>query len=431
MLVEKFCSVKMLVLFLFAVFTVSFYILNPVWQIRGDGHGYYLYLRSLYFDNDLDFNNEIARYDKLYDTDLSQRALTSMGKIGNPFAIGWAIFLSPFFLLARGFDVIGGATHNDLLGFSAVYQLFLGFGSVFYAIIGAVFLFDALRRLFSQTIAWLTTVAVILCSPLLHYIIYEPLMSHNLAFFAGCVLFWYAIRIWQSEKIDWKDVFTLGIIGGAIVLIRWEHAIFLLLPFCLLFQKWRGNILTKLSALAVSAVVAGVLFIPQLWAWHCLYGGYFLVPQGSDFINYYSPHFFSVLFSSYHGLFSWHPFLFLGLAGVCAAWKKSRGLAVLLLAVFLLETYLHGSLKDWWGGSAFGARKMCGLLFIFAYGIAHLFFISKKPMRMMLAVICLLFAGWNVLLMTAAPRGLISIGQPVSFTELFKAPINNALLILK
>ncbi len=428
---QKLFNTKSLLLVFCVLIAAGLFLLRPDWKIAGDGHGYYVYVRSLYFDNDFNFYNELLRYDKLYGHNLVTHAWTQTGKISNPFAIGWSIFLSPFFLIARGFDVIGGATHNGLPGFSAIYQLFLGFGSVFYAIIGAVFLFDALKRLFSASTAWFSTVFVMICSPLLHYIIYEPLMSHNLSFFAGCVLFWYAIKIWQSEKVSWREVLALGIVGGAVILIRWEHAIFLLLPFYFLFKKLPGSKLSKLATIIAFISIVITLCVPQFLMWHYLYGNYFLVPQGDQFISLLSTHFWSVLFSSYHGLFSWHPLLFFGLVGVFMAVKKFRGLAIVLLTIFILETYLHGALKDWWGGSAFGARKMLGILFVFAFGLAYLFTILKRRWRVVLVSLCAIFAIWNFLLMTAAPKGIISISKRVSFAELYTAPIKNALLILK
>ena len=86
-----------LVIFLVASISCLLFLLRPNWEIRGDGHGYYVYLRSAYFDHNLDFHNEYSRYDQLYGTNFSQSTVTSIGKLGNPFAVGLSIFWLPFF----------------------------------------------------------------------------------------------------------------------------------------------------------------------------------------------------------------------------------------------------------------------------------------------------------------------------------------------
>jgi hypothetical protein len=426
MQVSKLFSVKTLLVLTLTVFAVSFYVLNPVWQIRGDGHGYYIYLRSLYFDHDLDFHNEISRYDSLYGTNYLHQIKTTNGKIGNPFAIGLSFFLLPFFLLARVVDVLFVHDLGGLGGFSGVYQLFLGLNSITYVGIGAVFLFLGLRRLFAPWIAWVSTLCVIFCSPLLHYVVYEPLMSHGASFLVCSLIFWYSIVVWQKEKVNYQNVLLLGILTGVAVLVRWEYLIFVLLPLYILFSRRSPK-----SYLLLFLCIVVAFFVPQALVWHHLFGAFFLIPQGSGFVSLISSHFVAVLFSPYHGLFSWHPMLFLCLVGLLIEMKKKNVLAVILLTMLFVEIYLHGSLKDWWGGSAFGNRKICGALFIFALGLAYLFERLKKNWKIPLIVACVAFAVWNLLLMTAAPRGFISISQPISYGELYMAPIKNSLSVLK
>jgi hypothetical protein len=62
--------------------------------------GYYEYLRSLAFDGDLDFTNERVTWG------LPLPAKTPTGLRDNPYAVGCAVFWSPFFALAHGFVLI-------------------------------------------------------------------------------------------------------------------------------------------------------------------------------------------------------------------------------------------------------------------------------------------------------------------------------------
>ena len=65
--------------------------------IGSDGVAYYVYVRSLVIDNDLDFTNEYT-YFQLKPAAFTR---TSVGYIGNKYAIGPALLWMPFFLAAH------------------------------------------------------------------------------------------------------------------------------------------------------------------------------------------------------------------------------------------------------------------------------------------------------------------------------------------
>lgn len=403
-------------IFFVALILGLIFLLNPIWEIRGDGHGYYIYLRSLYFDHNLDFNNEYARYDALYGTHFLQSTVTPVGKFGNPFAIGLSIFWLPFFTIARLFGTSSG--------FDVVYQIWLGLGSITYGIIGAVFLFCALRKFFSARSAWLSVCGVVFLSPLLHYLVYEPLMSHALSFAVSSVLFWYSITLYQSKEIKLKNLLILGLLGGLTILTRWQEVFAWLAPLAVLSQKVKeGRI--KLWHIFIPAAVAVLIFIPQMLIWKYLYGSFLVIPQGHGFIQLTQLKISAVLFSGFHGLFSWHPFLILGLAGLILSYRRDRLLFYSLLGVFLGQVFINGSVIDWWGGWAFGARKFIGSLFIFAYGFSYLLdlLFQKKFLYRGLAIILILGVFWNYFLLISAPRGYISLSEPTNYKQLYSAPL--------
>ncbi|MBU2542358.1 hypothetical protein KJ785_02260 [Patescibacteria group bacterium] len=133
----------------------------------------------------------------------------------------------------------------------------------------------------------------------------------------------------------------------------------------------------------------------------------------------------AVLFSGYHGLFSWHPFLLLGLIGLCFAFRKNKFLVAIMSVMLFLQIYLNASLLDWWGGSAFGARKMIGSLFIFAFGFAYLFDDWGKDRKKILFLYCAIFIAiiWNYLLLISSPRGFLPLNEHISLRQLYQAPI--------
>lgn len=420
---ENFFTRQNLIFFLAVTILGLIFMLRPHWEFGGDNNGYYMYLRSLYFDHDLNFANELAYYDGLYGTKLSETAITPVGKLGDPFSVGVSIFWLLFFLVARIVDWIAGANLQVMPGYSPVYSFFLSLGSIFYAIAGSAFLFSGLRKIFRAGAAWFAAIAVVFVSPLLHYLVYEPLMSHAISFGINGALFWFSMKIYKAEKIGQRDLAILGVLAGLAVLVRWQEALALILPAGILAQKYLQKKL-KIRQALLSATIAVILFIPQIAVWRYLFGSFLVVPQGQNFIKFEHLKIFEVLFSGTHGLFSWHPLLFLGLIGLVFSYKKDRLLFYLLLSVFIGQILINASLVDWWGGSAFGARKMIGTLFVFAYGFAFLLdrFYVKRCIYWGLLLVLLLGSLWNYLLMVSVPKGYLSISRFVPVQKVYSAP---------
>lgn len=420
---DKFFTTKTLLLVLGLFFLLSIVVLNPLWQIKGDGHGYYVYLRSLYFDHNLDFTNEYLRYDNLYGTELLTKALTPIGKLGNPFAVGLPIFLIPFFLLARLLEFFSGFNSTDLAGFNVIYQLTIGFSALVFVLVGAGFLQAGLKKFFSNLISWWGTVGVILLSPLILYVIYEPGMSHALSFAIGSILFWYSSCLLKADQINNKQLLLLGVFMGLAILVRWQEIFTWFVPMIVLFIKQRqGKIFIK--QLILPFITASICFLPQLVLWYYLYGQWLTIPQGSSFMQWTQFKFFGVLFSGYHGLFIWHLFLLLGLFGLLISYKYNKIMFLALGLVLLGQIYVNASTSDWVGGSAFGARKMIGSLFVFAYGLAYLIYRSQIKVWLYRVLILLIIvgAGWNWLLMVSTARGYLPLGEPTTVSQVFSAP---------
>ena len=82
--------------FLLALASVGFTIAALVGpEFRADAPGYYVYLRSIAIDRDLDFANEWRRWG------FPELPVTATGRRTNLYAIGPAIAWSPFFAAAH------------------------------------------------------------------------------------------------------------------------------------------------------------------------------------------------------------------------------------------------------------------------------------------------------------------------------------------
>jgi hypothetical protein len=164
---------------------------------------------------------------------------------------------------------------------------------------------------------------------------------------------------------------------GFAALVRWQDAVFWLLPACdAIGDAWRGTAPSRdrwrraVGHLTASAAAALLVFVPQLAAWQILYGRPLLVPQGSDFMRWTSPHLVDVLFSDFHGLLSWTPLVAIAVAGLLFVARRAPAAGLPLVAVFLASWYANAAAADWWAGEAFGARRFVSCFPIFVVGLA-------------------------------------------------------------
>jgi len=414
-----------LILILSLIIITLIFKLQPSWKITGDGFGYYSYLRSLYFDHDLNFHNEYRYYDLTFNSHVADMRLTPINKLGNVFAIGLSIVWLPFLLIARIFDYWIKATPGELTGLGINYQISLAVGSLLYTLGGLLLLFKTLKKFFSIRASWISVLAIIFISPLLHYIIYEPHMSHGVSLATVSLMLWFSVKIYQTkEPPRFKNLIWLGLSMGLVILLRWQNLIFWLIPLIFLFQQYKKN-LTQLSLVVLPFILGLLCFIPQLIVWQILYGSFLTIPQGSGFLHFFNPQIGNFLFSGFHGLFFWHPLLLLGLVGLILSYKKYRAIFWVFLVVLLGQIYINSIVNDWWAGQSFGSRRMIESLPIFAFGVAYLldYLSNKKIVYRSLLAILLLGSLFNILLMISAPRGFIPLEKPVSLKQFYQAPL--------
>ncbi|ADG82741.1 glycosyltransferase family 39 protein [Thermincola potens] len=401
-------------------------------RVASDGYNYFAYLRSAVIDGDLDFHNDFQRYPKAFWLTYKPKD-TVTGHFTNVFSVGPAILWAPFYLAAHLFVLVinqlGGSIPAD--GFSAPYQLAVSLASQAYAFAGILLVYRLLTRYFSASISLLATLTVWLGSFLLYYMIFEPSMSHCVSFFAVTLF----IYLWHRSRKhrDIRDWFWLGLAAGLMMLVRWQNGIFMLLPaldaavdYYKLQQQQRnyGDIRHLLAGHMVFLASAIAAFLPQMIVWKIIYGGFLTIPQGSSFMKWTTPFMLETLLSSRHGLFSWHPALYLGALGWFILFKRDKGLTIRIFLLFLAMTYVNSVVKDWWSGWAFGMRRFDGFLLFLALGLGSLLtavtdYIKKRPAVAVYLCMAALIAG-NILFMNQFRGRVIHQGGVVAFDTVFK-----------
>ena len=395
--------------------------------IAGDGLGHYAYVRSLLIDGDFDFANEFRDYS-------GQSALppidekTATGLVANPWPVGPAILWLPAFIFThQTIDPRSGFERN---GYSQPYHTAIVFASVSYGLLGLLCSFLCALRLAPAGIAFVGVAIVFWATSALFYLTGDPPMPHSLSILSvGLAV--YAWLRWR-ETTSRSAYLLLGAAVGFCTLIRFQDGVVAILPLWSLLGTLAGHPWRKRLGLLFWLISGCVLvLLPQLWVFRQIYGTWLLVPQGGSFLQLSNPTIVDFLFSWHHGFFSWTPIALLLLAStfVLAFRKPSHG--VPLLVFIFVEIYLSAAAGDWWGGAAFGARRLVSLTAPFSVALAATLTWSSFPTRTVIGLVSALLAMWNVVLVEGYRLGAIDDYEPVNLLaagpELLAARLGNSL----
>ena len=192
---------------------------------------YFSYLRSLWFDHDVSFENE---YQYFYDHHIAQSADfhrtfleldTATGRRINYGTIGCAILWSPFYAIADLWARVLRRTGNDIAveGYSRPYVSAVAYGSAFYGFATVVLGIRAARRVVGGR-ALSSGLAVWAGTPLLFYMYIAPPFSHACSAFAVALF----VTIWLHVRQTWSvsGVVTLGLSGALMAMVREQDIFF-------------------------------------------------------------------------------------------------------------------------------------------------------------------------------------------------------------
>jgi hypothetical protein len=357
---------------------------------------YYAYLRSVYFDGDLDFRNEYTYFaeqrlavgdDAVLNALLREDANNpnpATGLLRNVAPVGSAILWAPGFLLADLFVVIanalGAAIPRD--GFARPYIVAVCLMTALYCLLGLLLCYRLARRFSGDFAATTATLTVFLASPLVFYSFIAMPWSHAPGFFLFALFLTVWMRHWRRPiERGLGSWLLLGLIGGLMVMTREQLGLLLIIPALeALWQygalarsgRWRDALgqLGRHLAFLVTLVVA---VTPQLLAYQVLNGRPAPSSTVAGKLDWSSPNFLNTLIDPGRGAFLWAPVLALGLLGLIWLARKDAALALLLLAGFLAQTYINGAFGTTWHlRGAFGFRRLIECTPIFVLGLAAL-----------------------------------------------------------
>lgn len=419
------------VIILTTVFLITLPFLTPV--LRGDGVGYYAYLRSFAVDSDFDFTNEYLRADKLFLLNLldanghiKTTELTKKGLPRNQYPVGCSLLWTPFFIVGH---IVSGLRKVSQDGYSHPYIYALGFGTALYAFIGFIFIYKLCRNYFNALVTLIVILSLWFASNLPIYMYFLTFMSHSLSLFIGSffIYFWHKTLFKKGVK-EW---IVLGGLGGLMAIVYYVNSIFLLLPLLEYLSIAGDNIRRRSSKGLLHNAGFGLLFILSLSVFmllnffilNAIYGSYSANDYvGGTIINWkwLKPRFIEVLFSGRHALFSWNPVYLIAVLGYLFFYKRDRRIFFyfgICLLVFLC--IISVSEVDTTDHSSFGSRTFISCLPIFAIGLCSFIeYLRKKIKLIWIIVVAVLLIIWNVGFMFQWGTNMLSNRFPISWEKM-------------
>jgi hypothetical protein len=385
-------------------------------RLDADAVEYFAHVRSLYFDHDLDFENEFQHFGILSRGDKVHKTVT--GHRRTIFSVGPAVLWMPFY--AAG-DMVARAAGRVEEGYSPYHIQAVCLASLVYGVAGLLLVDGVLSTLFGLTVAAWTTLSLLYGTFLFWYMVDEAAVSHAASFFASALVVYAFVRL--GSRLGPRSCLLLGFLVGLAAIVRWQNSVLLLLPASGLLPKLRdkrGEAVTG-GLLTLLGYLLGAL--PQMLAWHAIFGEFLPrdPPHGRDFLRLDHPFLLQVLFSSRHGLLFWTPILWGGYLGLLLFVRRRAALGATFLLVVLVMTYVNACSGDWWAGGSFSNRRFDSTLPFLAVGLAEILagavaLQARRPGLLLGLVGGGLVLG-NLLFMEVYRRAMIPLDDTVPFPE--------------
>jgi hypothetical protein len=346
---------------------------------RGDGHMMYLIAQSTALDLDWRFDNNLAAFG-----DPWLQPVSPTGRKEIPHPIGPPLVWTPLIWIAHAGAAVANVFGADIPmhGYTEWHQRF-----VFLSCVAAALLAMFLARRLAVQLAlgrWAPTygaILVLLGTSLTYYTTYMPSYGHALD--AGACAAFLAYWALTLGRLDWRRWVVLGVLLGVAMLIRMQDvglgvvvSVEVVTRGVEILRRrdvgWERVLLRWTLGGASVLGVALVVFSPQFYFWHVIYGDWWSMPQGSHYTRLGSPMILELLYAPRNGWFSTTPIAYLGTLGLFClprrAWLVGGG----LFAALAVQVYLSSAILDWWGMSAWGQRRLCSVSLVLVVGLAAL-----------------------------------------------------------
>jgi len=393
----KFSKIAILVVALFYITINSYkgFWTDPV-VLKSDVVDYYSYLPSMfiYKDAGMKFIDEDPDFfaGKIWGHKLEN------GNYVVKTTMGMSILYSPFFFAGH---IYAHVTHHEPNGFSTPYAGALAISSLFYFLLGLVFIRKLLLRFFNETSTGITLIVLSLATNITLYLTVQPALSHAYNFFLFA-LFLYLIPVWYNKQSIRNSAF-IGLCFGLITLIRPTNGL-----LALVFIFWDIDNISALKTrihffiknilpITIIALTCFAMWIPQFIFWKLITGQFMYYSYGEEGFFFLQPQIYKVLLSFRKGWLIYTPVMVFSLIGFVQIFKNYRKLFVPLFIFFILNLYVISSWWCWWYGGSYGHRAFIDSYPLMAIPLAA-FIGHNIPQKIWKKILFYLFCAFFVFL---------------------------------
>jgi len=342
--------------------------------IEWDAISYYAYLPAAFIYNDLSLS-----FSDNYQGPHNFTVWPEKGPGGKyviKTTMGLSILWSPFFLAGHGAALLTGA---DAGGYSPPYKFFLLVSALFFLAVGLIYLRRILLLHSSDIVTAMVLAAFVIGTNLYWYTLYQGTMSHVYSFALINAFIWYSIKWNNNERRGSWQAIRLGLLLGLITLIRPTNIIIVII-FLLygvtsavsLRQRFRQAV-TDYRLLAVIAIAAVAVWVPQMIYWREMTGQWLWFSYGTDERFFFGePAIIKGLFSWRKGFFIYTPLMIFAFSGIITLWKRKSPYALAVTVFVPMNIYLIFSWWCWWYGGGLGQRAFIDSYALMAVSSASL-----------------------------------------------------------
>lgn len=374
-------------------------------RVRGDGVAYYGYLPSVLAYRSLDLHQVFQAFITA-DVPVASNTVSTVlpnGMTADFKPVGAALLALPFYLVMRLLMsvmslVTGGAGPDPSVG--VPYQVAFTAASLFYLVVALGLIYNFLRRRWEQRSAAYAIVAVLFATPMAAYTFIDPSYSHTFSVFTITA---FALLLYQTtERRSFLVWVLLGVLAALIVLVHYQEGLFILLMpaegiWLIGQRRWNRG---ELFGYVVSLVTFLICLLPQIVVNRAIFNRWLPAAAPDISFDFRHPHLIELLFSTHHGWIAWSPLVVVALLGLPLAVRTLGWFAAALIVIGAIDVYFNASLSDWYGGAAFGSRRLTDQTLLLAIGFAALFdWLEKRRFAAGPPLLTALGIGWTLLLM--------------------------------
>ncbi|GAB4375783.1 MAG: hypothetical protein Kow0075_02380 [Salibacteraceae bacterium] len=330
--------------------------------IRGDAFSYFAYLYAWVVEGQLGF----SFYPGL-PPEISNRLW--LGHFNGAYiprmTFGVAMLQLPFYLTAHLLAPVLGFEAN---GWTFPYQISAALGGLFWFFLGLQNLQKILFEYFSQRVAGITLVLLVVATNLLYYAGAENTVSHVYSFSLVSI----ALRFFNDwlKQNQLKILIISFLCIGFTVLIRPTNAVVVIALAGFLFSHKGAFKKVNLKEVLLAAAIGALPVLLQFLYWKVQTGSWLVYTYRDEHLFFSRPMILQGLFSYRNGWLLYTPVMIVAYLGFYPLMKKYPRIALGIFITLVLHVYIVFSWWCWYYGSSLSIRPMVDIYALIAFPLA-------------------------------------------------------------